>query len=271
MLCTSPTGHTGCMMHDNRQILLKFELMSTADDSKYYIHSRVEIAAVLRAVMQKSALLSVYFDEGNSFIVTAILDIDDAEGAIILDRGPDPRANARLPLAPRLICVTSVDKVKVQFITSDAEIIEHGGREAFHLPMPDKLLRLQRREYFRLATPVVNPLKCRLTVESGGEIREMELAIADISCGGIATNSSTTLPVFEPTTRFHCSIALSETEVLKTTIELRNTFEITMANGRKVRRCGYQFIDLPETGRVMLQRYIMLQQRKQQNRASSFA
>jgi flagellar brake protein len=258
-------------MRNNNQVLLKFELMSAADDSNYYVHSRVEIASILRTIMQKNTLLSVYFDEGNSFIVTAILDIDDDGGTIILDHGPDPRANARLPQASRLVCITSVDKVKVQFICGGAETAEHDGRGAFAMPMPDKLLRLQRREYFRLTTPVVNPLKCMLKAEAGGEIREMELSIADISCGGIATISSTSLPVFDPATRFACDIALTDTETLSATVELRNTFEVTLANGRKQRRCGYQFIGLSEKARALVQRYIMQQQRSQRARAGSLA
>lgn len=254
-------------MRNNSPVLLKFELMSAATDSNYYVHSRVEIASILRTIMQKNSSLSVYFDEGNSFIVTSILNIDDVQGTIILDRGPDPRANARLPQASRLVCITSVDKVKVQFICTDAAVIEHDGREAFRVPMPDKLLRLQRREYFRLTTPVVNPIKCVLTAQAGSEICQMELNIADISCGGLATTSSTTLPLFEPNTRFECRIVLSDTGTLQTTVELRNTFEVTLANGRRLRRCGYQFIAFTEKDRVLVQRYIMQQQRMRRARS----
>ncbi len=258
-------------MRNNGQALLKFELMNAADDSIYYMHSRVEIASILRAIMHKNTLLSIYFDEGNSFIVTAILDVDDEHGTVIFDRGPDPQANARLPQAPRLVCVTSVDKVKVQFICSDADVVEHDGREAFRVPMPDKLLRLQRREYFRLTTPVTNPIKCLLTMQTGGEAQPLELSVADISCGGFGTTSSTTLPLFEPNTRFECKIALPDIGTLQATAELRNTFEVTLANGRKLRRCGYQFIALPEKNRVLIQRYIMQQQRGQRARTNNFA
>ncbi len=258
-------------MRNNSPVLLKFELMSAADDSNYYVHSRVEIASILRAIMQKNTLLSVYFDEGSSFIVTAILDVDDAQGTIIIDRGPDPRANSRLPQAPRLVCVTSVDRVKVQFICNNADVIEYDGREAFRVTMPDKLLRLQRREYFRLTTPVVNPVKCVLTAQTGSEIRPLEFNVADISCGGLATTSSTALPLFEPATLFDCKIALSGADTLQATVELRNTFEVTLANGRKLRRCGYQFIALPEKSRALVQRYIMQQQRSQRARANSMA
>lgn len=251
-------------MRDTSPVLLKFELMSAADDSQYYVHDRVEIAAILRSIMQKNTLLSLYFDEGNAFIVTAILAVDDRRGRIILDRGPDARANARLLQATRLICVTSVDKVKIQFVCSGADTVEQDGREAFALPMPEKLLRLQRREYFRLTTPVINPLKCKMKVKTAGEIREMELNIADISCGGLATNSSTALPVFDPTTRFESTVGLGDNESLQVLLELRNTFEVTLANGRKLRRCGYQFIDLSEKGRQLVQRYIMQQQQRAQ-------
>lgn len=257
-------------MRDNSPVLLKFELMNAADDSNYYVHSRVEIASILRTIMQKNTLLSIYFDEGNAFIVTVILDIDDAQGLITLDRGPDPRINARVPRASRLVCVTSVDRVKVQFICGDATVCAHDGREAFRVPMPGKLLRLQRREYFRLTTPVVNPVKCVLTAQNSDETSGIEVNVADISCGGLATNSSAALPLQEPSTRFACRIFLSENDTLHATVELRNTFEVTLANGRKVRRCGYQFIDLPEKGRVLVQRYIMQQQRGPRRRTGSF-
>ncbi len=248
----------------------KSEGMNTADDSLYYIHTQIEIAAILRTIMHKNALLAIGFDEGRSLIVTAILDVDDAQGTLIFDCGPDPHTNKRLAQATRLVCSTAVDRIKVQFVCSGAEVIEHEGREAFRVPMPDKLLRLQRREYFRLTTPMIHPIKCLLTTRAGGEVQQLELNTTDISCGGFGTTSSTTLPPFALSTRFECKMALSDAGMLQATAELLNTFELALAN-KRMRHCGYQFIALPEKTRTLVQRYILQQQRMQRARASSLA
>ena len=48
----------------------QFELEQPEDYSQYLLHSKSEIVAVLRSLVQKGALITVYFDQGKSFLLT---------------------------------------------------------------------------------------------------------------------------------------------------------------------------------------------------------
>ncbi|MGE0557218.1 MAG: flagellar brake protein [Burkholderiales bacterium] len=248
-------------MRNSQSGELKFELMSAADDSRYHVHSRLEIASILRSVMTSNVLVTMFFDEGNSSIITALLEVDAENARLYFDRGPDEQHNRKLFQAKRLICVTTLDKIKIQFACFSPKPATHDKLDAILLPFPEKLLRLQRREYFRLAMPVINPPKCTLTLTGDKQDGGRQLGIADISCGGFSINSVPGTPLPDPLTRFDCVIELAETGTLRTLAELRNTFEVTLSNNRKVHRCGYQFVNLSEQERILLQRYIMLRQR----------
>lgn len=248
---------------------LKFELTGTAADSEYFVHSRIEIASILRDVMARNSLLSVYFDAGNSFLLTALLAVDAESGYLLLDCGPDPKVNDGLVRADRLVCVTSLDKVKIQFVSGSARAVKSGEKPALQLQFPAKLLRLQRREYFRLSAPVTTPLKCTISPAAGDSGNSHQLGIADISGGGFSANSDKELPEFEPLTPLHSVITLPDGDVLRADVELRNTFEITLANGKRIRRYGWQFLDLSERARIMLEKYVMQQQRLQKARSGS--
>jgi c-di-GMP-binding flagellar brake protein YcgR len=251
----------------NREADLKFELNGADDDSHYHVRSRLEIASILRDVMAGKSLVSAYFDAANASLLTAILAVDAAADRLLLDCGPDPRVNERLLRADRLVCVTSLDRVKIQFVTPAPRRGRHAGREAFQLPLPERLLRLQRREFFRLATPVTSPLQCTISAADGDAAASHDLLIADISGGGFAAGAAGELPPLQPQARFHAVITLPEGDVLRADVELRNTFEITLASGRHVRRYGWKFLELPERARIVLERYVMQQQRLRKARA----
>lgn len=72
--------------------------------------------------------------------------------------------------------------MKVQFVSHRIESAAYDRKPAFLVPLPERVLRLQRREYYRLTTPIVNPLKCMVPLEEG---RTREFPIVDISAGGI--------------------------------------------------------------------------------------
>ena len=51
----------------------QFELDQSDDYSAYLLHSRTEILAVLRSLIQKGSLITVYFDLGRSFLLTSMV------------------------------------------------------------------------------------------------------------------------------------------------------------------------------------------------------
>jgi len=228
---------------------------AVADNSNYMIHSRIEILYVLRAIQHKNELVTAYFNQGNDFILTSIIAVDGDTGSVILDFGANELLNQRALASDKIILVTTQDRVKVQFVADGVEQAEYLGRPAFKAGIPSELLKLQRREYYRLSTPMINPIKCAMTKPGGGNI---EATIADISLGGIAIANYQSLITFEIGDKFAaCRIVLPEVGTVTTGIEIRNEHEVTMQNGVKVQRAGCLFIDLPASQQTMIQRYII--------------
>jgi c-di-GMP-binding flagellar brake protein YcgR len=215
----------------------------------------MEILYILRAIESKNELVTAYFNHGKDFILTSIIDVDGDAGSLALDFGADEIINQRALASDKIILVTAMDRVKVQFVVDGMELVEHLGRPAFKARLPRELLKLQRREYYRLSTPLINPIKCAISRIGGGKI---EATIADISLGGIAIINYQNLITFEIGDRFPaCRIVLPEIGTVTTEIEIRNEHEFTMKNGAKTQRAGCMFIDLPSGQQAMIQRYII--------------
>jgi c-di-GMP-binding flagellar brake protein YcgR len=106
-------------------------------------------------------------------------------------------------LAKQLLLTAAIDKVKVQFTLGKLSETQHAGLPAFSAALPDKLLRLQRRECFRLSTPITKPVKCIAMIKrADGSTFLLEASLLDISGGGIGLMAP---PVWPPC----CSAALS--------------------------------------------------------------
>lgn len=239
---------------------LKTEVAS--DNSDYLIHSRLEILYILRAIQHKNELVTAYFNQGNDFILTSIIEVDS--DSLILDYGTNEALNQRIANSGKIILVTTQDRVKVQFVVDGVKQVEYLGRPAFRAEIPGELLKLQRREYYRLSTPMINPIRCSLTPP--GKTR-VDLIIADISLGGIAVTNYQNEVALEIGDRFPgCRIVLPDIGIVTTGIEIRNEHEITLKNGAKVHRAGCMFIDLPATQQAMIQRYIIKLDRERRAR-----
>lgn len=237
--------------------------------SQYLLHSPTEIAFVLRTAMQKGCMLTVYFDMGQSFFLTSLINVGPK--GILLDYGSDEDTNRRALKATRLICTTSVDKVKVQFALDGLTLLKHEGSPAFFSELPENLLRLQRREYFRVSTPIATPLICTvpLTAEDGSQTL-LQTSLLDISAGGMGLMvSMEQAPLFSRGTLFKdCELGLPDDGKIKLNLEVRNSFEVTTRSGNHYVRVGCEFINLPGLLLTMIQRYITRLERERKARMS---
>lgn len=239
----------------------QFELSPVEGSAQYLVHSELEIAFILRAIMHKNTLVSVYFSHGNDFILTSILDIDAEHAEMVLDYGANDELNQHALQAEKLVFVTSQDQIKVQFVCDRIKETEFEGRGAFSVAIPQSLLRMQRREYYRIATPVIDPLKC--TIPSPAADSSAQVIVFDISCGGIAVIDHHPKIDFEPGTIYDdCRMVLPEIGTLSFAIRVRSTSEVTLKNGLVCKRSGCEFIAMPEKIRALVQRYIMKLERE---------
>lgn len=249
----------------------KLEIQQGDVYSKYLLYSRSEIIFVLRAVLQKGSMLTVYFDQGRSFLLTSLLEVDSNNGQLLFDVGSNPEMNRKAEKAESFLFTTALDKVKVQFSLKHLEPVQHAGRPAFRGTIPETLLRLQRREYYRLATPVANPLRCELRLQGpDGGAAPADPPLLDISGGGVGLMLDTAMAASFPvgTTFADCKITLPDEGALVCTLIVRNAFEVTTKSGNRYLRVGCEFVDLPGPRLTMVQRYITRVERERKARMS---
>ena len=152
-----------------------------------------------------------------------------------LDYGSNDEMNQRALAADKLFCVTSHDKVRVQFLLRGWTVSPAATvRPAFRAALPESLLRLQRREYYRLTTPIARPFKCLIPIRwPQWHRRQIEANVIDISGGGLAVMVPPAGLAFEPGMEFHnCRIELPEVGIIVSTLQVRNVFDVTLAHRR---------------------------------------
>ena len=245
--------------------------LEPANHAKFVLRGHGEILSILRGLQSAADLITAYFNEGKYFLLTAVIAVD--EESVTLDFGADEAMNRRALTADEVFCIARHDKVRVQFALRGLRRVEVQGRPAFRAHLPDEVLRLQRREYYRLATPIANPLKCLIPViADDGTTKEIEVHVADISGGGMAFMQPTDGMVFVEGMRFaNCRAELPEVGTLVATLQVRGVFDVTLRSGGKATRVGCQFVRLPGPMLTLVQRYIIKVERERQARDSGIA
>ncbi len=250
-----------------------FELEQADAYSKYMLYSRTEILYILRSMMKKNCMATVYFDHGRFFFLTALLHVDDKTDTVIVDRGSDNEVNQRALKADRLLCTANLDKVKIQFSLDGVKFVQHNGDTAFAAKLPKTMLRLQRREYFRLDTPQGTPIICQIKARrDDGSTLDINLPLVDISGGGVGLTASTDAEHLFPVGKTFqgCRLDIPEEGVIQVDLVVRNAFHITMRNGTHHLRIGCEYVNLPGNRLSMIQRYITRIERERKARLSGF-
>lgn len=230
------------------------------DESRFQIHSRVEIGFILRSVLQQGEMISVRFGGGSDSALTALLAVDPAKGFYVFDVPSDPALQRRLLAANRISFVSRQDKITVRWEVGSIQAVEHGGHPALRAPLPEMLLKLQRREFFRAETSVSRPVKCSIPLADGGDL---QVNLFDISLGGVGlTGFPDDYPLEIGRDIQGCTITLPEIGVLAVTLQFRNSTEIPLRDGRVIRRAGCKFKSLPTGAENMIQRYIIRLERE---------
>lgn len=243
-----------------KDIPLKIEILSSGKDDQYRITAAREIEFVLQNIVKSESRIALYFSEENNFILTRLLGVDST--GLWLEQRPTAAENQRVLDSHKLIFVSSHAQVKVQFVSERATAATYQGQAAFFLKLPTSIYRLQRREYFRLITPVSNPLLCVIPATKTVERNPHEVTIMDISGGGVGLTCAELDTVLVPGQTYeNCKIDLLDVGEFTGTIEVKNLVLLTTSDGQTVRRAGCEFKNLDGSSTILLQRYVTTMQR----------
>jgi c-di-GMP-binding flagellar brake protein YcgR len=222
-----------------------------------FISGTGEIRSVLRDVARSGARAAAYFDGDKRFIHTSLLGVTTFPARVVFEKGPDAMLNARLLEADRVTIVTSHENVPVQFSCGAPSLTRHEGTEAFRVPLPDSVLRLQRRGYYRLpGEPTHALLKCEL-VPNHDDTHLIRAAVFDLSCGGIGAAVAAAEPGLTVGSVHGCHLELPGYGSVRAPVVVRMVAEIVLPNALRGTRYGLEFENLAEAGREAIERYIV--------------
>ncbi len=214
----------------------------------------MEIGYVLRSLEQKGDLISVYFDQGQNSFLSTVLTVDPKAQLFWFDISGVEAMNRSFLRADHIVFVAAPEGVKIQFVLDgNIELVDYDDKPAFVAHFPSDMIKLQRREYFRLQTPIGKPLVCKLPQTSG---KVLSLPLHDISIGGMGLWVSGQVEVEQMDIVHGCRVDLGTFGVIDVTLEIRSKRQVTKRDGSVQTMVGTRFVDLPRNTENILQRYI---------------
>ncbi|VAW95301.1 hypothetical protein MNBD_GAMMA22-29 [hydrothermal vent metagenome] len=226
------------------------------DYGQYHVDNQLEMCSILKSLMLKPDVITAYYDDTmQNFILTSVLAVDTKKRNFILDISSDETRNNIFVNSNRVICKTKCKNVRVEFSIMDLKATKLNDENAFLCPLPQNILYLQRREFYRAAIPLGDKISCRILGSQSNPSKS--LTLSDISSGGIGLNEpnkSTSYELFEQSKQ--CEIDFGELGTINFAIELRSIKNIKLNNNSEVKRLGYKFVDLHTPDNAIIQRYI---------------
>lgn len=231
----------------------KTEISDFEHQQQFLLESKGEIVHVLNDLSRKPDIITGYFDAGNRYVLTAVLKVLPERGLVVLDQGPDSAGNERLLQKGELLCITKHNRIHIKFKLRGIKKARFQGESVFAAPLPDSVFRLQRREFFRIRTPIANPVTCEIP----DVVAPRQLKVLDIGYGGLALEVLEADEQWEPGQTFpDCVLNLPEFGKVNLTLEVRNIVPQRFRDGTEYRRVGCQFVQLPLDRSATIQRYI---------------
>ena len=237
------------------------------DASRFLLHSRFDIVAVLRDIARARTLVNVHFGSSHDSLLTPLLAVDSTAGEIVFDCSGSSKLNQSLMQAHRLLFYASHGEVKIRFATAAARRTQYEGEDAFTVRLPSTLLRLQRREFYRMRAPVAHPIQCLVTLDASNIVRHIDTRVHDISQGGVSLIVQPgTLPAEVGRRYPNCRLVLPETGNAVVTLEAVSMCEMTLRDNRTVARIGCKYIRPTMPALSLIQRHMMKLERDQRKR-----
>jgi flagellar brake protein len=229
------------------------------NNSRYAIWSRSEILHILSSIRQQNALINLSTEQTGDVFLSSMIDVDPKANLLVMDPAQNPAVNERFVRDQKVMFETTLDQVRVYFTAERAWHCIHKGEAGICMHVPESIVRLQRRDYFRIRLPSARPVLCAIPAQGETGTSEWLAAIVDdISLGGIAILCNEgDMNAEYGMALAGCRLSLPEIGEIEADLQIRNITPLSMNKGGKKIRLGCQFISLSNAVENKLQRYII--------------
>jgi flagellar brake protein len=213
----------------------------------------LEIGVQLRNLVNRGDFLTAQYRGGQ--LVTRILDVDVRERTFIFDWGALAEQNRGLMAAQRCTFHAQPDGVKVEFATGAPRETSYEGRPAFEADFPEVLFYVQRREFFRVDAPVIDPYICTGRLPDGDRF---SFELHDLSLGGVGMRTTDIRVAMLPMgcVLQDCELTLGAPGTISLDLQLVSLRAVEMPNRTQRFQLGLRFVMLPGNAENTLQRLI---------------
>lgn len=221
---------------------------------RYQVYSPLEIGRILKGMQASKQLLRMSFVGTLETVIVSVLDVDIKGRMLMLDTPQSPAQNALALKSHRISFEGVLDRIKISFTADRAFLDAFNGIPALRVPFPERLVRLQRRDHFRL--PISNSV-VHIPTDVEGHIIYSVAHLRDLSTSGTCVvDASMMVDNTVGKIYTNCRLELPDTQPLMVTLEVRNSHEITAGSTLPQRRIGCQFVNLSAAEEALIQRYI---------------
>lgn len=236
-----------------------FEIDQPNRYGRYIISNPREIIWHLKLLKDQRNFITLYPSHLDQFFLTSIISINEKTGELILDAPGLPKLLESALQSNSSTLTTSMDKVKVQIRLGPLQQTLHENSPALLTHLPQAMLRLQRREFFRIDTPRITPLRCKLIKHHGETESEVfDFPLLDISGGGLCLSgpidAAEHFALGELFT--DCRLEIPDESVVSVNLKIREISRLETANGQMQLRLGCEYVNLPSARQNLIERYI---------------
>lgn len=248
-----------------------FEIDHPEEFGQFFLNTMPDVEFYLGQLSRRRSIVTIYVNDGTHFFLSSIVAIDSQSGLIYLDPAQAEENNTLALTARQLTLVANLDRVKIQIRLPALQRLSYQGQNMLGSKLPERILRLQRREFFRLEPASATPIHCKLAAHlDDGTTKTFELRLSDISGGGVSLIGTTEMADdFQRDTLFNdCRLEIPGEGVIQVNLRIRKTVEISTESGDHNLRIGCEFINLPSARLAFIERYITRVERERKARDS---
>jgi len=119
-------------------------------ESGFLIRSPEKIINHLFVLFKNKCLLTAYFGDNDDSFITTILEINIKNNILIFYHSPKQDAIEQLLDSPIITFKTEYLGIKIAFDAIKIAKIQHQGVSVFAIPIPDSILWIEARDFYRV-------------------------------------------------------------------------------------------------------------------------
>lgn len=236
------------------------------NEEQFIVHNPKEVMQILNDLIKHKSMLRVSFNRGADECLTSVISLDAKTASVYLDIGIDEEFNRRL-LASSHIIFLKEDGVKIKWTSTHVSEVNLKDGKAIKIALPKDLIRLQRRDFYRFSTPVVNPVMCRIPVPDALHPEEeivLDLTLVDVSLGGVGAIASAPLnPAIVVGQSFNgCKIAFPDVGETNLTLMVRSITEMRTNEVVTKYRIGFMYVEPSRGNEGLINKYVYILERQ---------